>query len=555
MNVISAEYDSSLAGEAARIATERLGELPEKLPMSALRLVQRSGDGFWLQVDAAGHVTIGAAESVNFIAGVGKLLELVLESVDVRRPLAPVEREYLPKHSLRCHYLPGHFGNAFEVCSPGEMFRYLEDLALSGANGYGDWFDVNDMPDPYHSHVYCSNSMSLWQKKKQWLHFSTRLGMGNYLAAKTNLGYLDQMRPEWVGVRGARVQGQILCPSNPDARAVGMGNLRAVFDDLSSSGVKIERVSYGPYDDGGCACEKCQPYYSVFLGQVAQAHPMLQKYYPSLVGYLGGWWLGPEEFAQVREFVGGSARDWFAGFNFSASYDVFEVPDLRPSLGEVPLGCFLHLSFSGDRRDVYYKSGGHSAPRRIQSVIRSFEPAGCHGFVSYNETFGDHFNAFVAGKLAWDPDLDIRQIAEFYGRLILGLRGPALQKTVDVLLEMESLDEASAAEWERTLSSVRGRIVTHPRQKWAYEHLVKKARLIALDHRITSEEPSRAVQELMEERIRVTEELWRDDYGLGVMRHAFVPDLMMPDWYRARQHVRPGDDWCVRNVGAMNKDA
>lgn len=533
-----------------------MAEIDGDSSLTSLRFVQRRTRGYTLAIEPSGQVTIGAETTVNCIAGVGKLLDLVLRALDEQRPFDPLEREYLPKHPLRYHYMPGHFGNSFEVCSPGEMLRYLEDLALSGANGYGDWFDVNDMPDPYHPHVYCSTSMSLWQKKKQWLQMSSRLGFRNYLAAKTNLGYLDQMRPEWVGTRGpGRVQGQVLCPSNPEARAVGMNNLRNVFADLSSSGVDIERVSYGPYDDGGCACDKCQPYYPVFLSQVSEAHPRLQEYYPSLRGNLGGWWLGDEEFVQVREFAQGPAREWLAGFNFSASYGVFEVPDISGAIGDVPLSFFLHISYSGDRRDVYYKSGVHSGARRIQSVIRSFESRRCHGFVTYNETFGDHFNAFVAGQLAWDPDRDVREIAEFYGRLILGLRGEALQQTVEVLLDMESLDEDKASDWTETLRKVRENVATHGRQQWAFEHILKKAEIMHLDHQITHGGTDRL--ELMKARIDITERLWRDDYGLGIMRHAFVPDLMMPDWYQTdyRSQARPEEDWCARNVGTINKEA
>ena len=64
--------------------------------------------------------------------------------------------------------------------------------------------------------------------------------------------------------------------------------------------------------------------------------------------------------------------------------------DFRQPGGEAREKSFSHIS-----RDVYTKTGIHSAAERIKSVIGSFESVGCLGFHTYNEGFGDHFNAYA----------------------------------------------------------------------------------------------------------------------------------------------------------------
>ncbi|MEF3306792.1 hypothetical protein [Paenibacillus sp. GYB003] len=586
------------AEQAARIAAERIGEMEiETGETRRLRLTfeERETEGVVLEVTAPLEATIGAKRRRDFIAGVGELLRRLLAAADeasaadgagdagdaagaafaagassageggfadsaaVFPGLRTGVCEFVPAVKDRVHYMPGHFGNSFEVCWSGEMKRYLEDLALSGASGYGDWFDPNDMPDPYNPHVYHSSSMFLWRRKKEWLAYSQLLGLDNVLVVTPNVGYTDQMRPEWVGVRNhsLRVQGQVLCPSNPAARETILGNQRRLFDDLRRSGIRLSKIVCAPYDDGGCACANCQPYYPTFLRLVEDVYRTIRPFYPELKVDICGWWTTEEEGALLREFAGGPAKAWFGSFQFSATYGVFALPDdVRSRVGGMSLGCFLHIGFSNDRRDVYTKTGVHSASRRIQSVLRSFAAADCRGFMTYNESFGDHFNAFAAGLLGWNPHRDVREIAEFYGRLLFRVRGEALRKLVRVLLEMEMLDGAKAAEWAETLKSVEPDVRTHRWQRWAFGHILLKAELMRLDAEIERTMPAsfEAALPAMRERLDLTERLWRDMYGFGVLRHILIPERMLPDWY-AVYRDRVGEAEGGIRSGAMADEA
>jgi hypothetical protein len=416
------------------------------------------------------------------------------------------------------------------------MSRYLEDLALAGASGYGDWFDTNDMPDPYNPQSVYNQSMMLWRRKKEWLTYSQQLGLDNILIVTPNVGFVDQMLPEWMGVRNRKlhVQGQVLCPSNPEAREVMMGNQRNLFEDLQKSNISVSKIVCFPYDDGGCGCDQCQPYYPVFLALVHDLYRTVQPFYPKLKVDICGWWTSEEESKQLQDFVAGPAKEWFDNFQFSATYGVFEIPDVSPRLGDIPLGCFLHIAFSNERSDVYMTNGIHTASNRIKSVIRSFAERQCQGFMSYNESFADHYNAFFASQLGWDPDRDARQTTKFYCSLILGARGKALDALVDVLLDMQLLEGEKAQGWQETLLRLEFEVNPHGLQPWAFEHILQKAKIMALDYTIQQKLEDGAGAEAvlgdMEDRIALCERLFRQVYGLGVLRR--FPSRLIPTWYK-----------------------
>ena len=554
------------AEEACRIAMCRTAEiiLSSGWEQSELRLsfLKSESSGFSLEI-RGNDIVIRAGMTREFIAGVGSLLSRIRLASDSSMRLADGIHEEIPEHPDRIHYMPGHFGNSFEVAWPGEMERYFEDLALWGTSGYGDWFDPNDMPDPYAPHVFCSSSMSLWQRKKEFLRIAKRLGMDTSLWLAHNVGFVDQMRPEWTGVRSHkhRVQGQVLCASIPEARRVCLQNQENLFKDLVASGVVIDRLNYGPYDDGGCACPKCQPYYPTFLKLIEEIHGIARRYFPKVTMDLCGWWVTDEEMRLIREFISVPARDWFRAFQFSATYNVFELPDLRSSLGNLPLSTFFHIGFSRENKDVYFKTGIHSAPRRIQSVIRSFRAQRCLGFNSYNESFGDHYNEFLCSRIGRVPGADIKALTEDYCREMFALRGKDLMAAVDVLLEMEELDSSKAEKWQVALERIRPRVHTPPRQQWAFEHFRHKAGLMVLDHKIgtgnewKTKDDVAPVLPLIRERFALQEILWRDVYGLGVLRHAFIPERMSAPWYNNYIMVYPENTGNIHPGATISKNA
>ena len=295
-------------------------------------------------VAAAGHILIYLSKTNNFLN----------DDIGV---------SVVPEYTVRSHYMPAHFGNSFESAWPLEMKRYLEDVALSGANGYGDWFDPNDMPDPYNPRVFCSKSMFLWDKKKENFRAAKKLGMNNMLIITHNVAFTDQLRPEWEAVHShrLRVQGQVLCPSIPAARAVCLQNHENLFKDLIASGVEIDCLALCPYDDGGCACDKCQPYYPTFLKMAREILILAQKYFPHITFDIVGWWTSEGEMTQIKAFIRSLEPGVFGHFQFNPPYHAgHEIPSgLRDFIGDMPLSTFVNIGYSNEKYDVYNKYGVH----------------------------------------------------------------------------------------------------------------------------------------------------------------------------------------------------
>ncbi|MHB0939680.1 MAG: hypothetical protein ACYDCO_27350 [Armatimonadota bacterium] len=530
------------AREAARILAERLVEIPLPDGEVGMRLSLGGGDGFVLTCSRS-EVVLTASRPREFVAGVGRLLSLLREHGGMPEGMW-TETPRLP---VRVHYMPAHFGNPYEVMWPGEMQRYLEDLALWGASGYSDWFDPNDMPDPYNPHVYCSASMTLWQRKKDFLRRAKALGLDTGIYVAHNVGFLDQLRPEWLGIRSHqhRVQGQVLCPSIPKARAVCLRNHENLFADLAASGVQLDRLVYGPYDDGGCACDLCQPYYPTFLGMVTEIHEIARRYFPGIRADLCGWWVSEEEIQQIKAFAAGPAKDWINEFQISVSYEAFGSASVTAADCGLPASIFFHIGYSHDKRDVYLATGAHAAPQRIQHTFRRVTEHGLRGFNTYNESFGDHYNQFLSTRLARDPNADLEALTRDYCRQMYGLRGAELDEMVALLHDMQFLEGEKAEDWAAMLERLQPSVTVPPRQPWAFEHVALKAQLLALDHRIGTgaawqcREDLDPVLPLIEKRLDLSERLWRTVYGLGILRHIFVPDFMWPIWHRRYTEFYP----------------
>ncbi|MBN2852073.1 MAG: hypothetical protein JXQ23_04985 [Clostridia bacterium] len=550
---------------AADILQIRLSEIEfnESTAPMLLSYQKKESSGFLLEING-NNIVISAEKKREFIAATGRLLDLIRRSQDTGENLHDCSLSVLPAYPIRIHYMPAHFGNSFEVAWPGEMRRYLEDLTLAGASGYGDWFDPNDMPDPYQPEVYCSTSMSLWKRKKEFLRIAKSLGLDTMLWVAHNVGFVNQLTNELKGIRShkLRVQGQVLCTSVQHARNICLQNQRNLFLDLKASGIDIDKVCFGPYDDGGCACDKCQPYYPTFLRMVTEIFTIIKDIYPAVKMDICGWWASEEEQQQLKEYVNAIAKDRFVSFQYSATYDVFEIPgDIRGTVGDIPLSTFFHIGFSHVRSDVYLKTGIHSAPLRIKSVINSFSGVQCLGFHTYNESFGDHFNAYLCSRLGYDPDLDIYELSEDYCRMMFQLKGEQLKEMVDVLLAMEFLDGSKAGNWVTSLEKLANSVITPKGQKWAFMHVLLKAELMKLDFEIgngadwKSKEDVIPLLPLILKRIELSEQLWRGVYGLGILRHAFIEDNMMPDWYKTYMCLFQENTGHIAAGSVMHKNA
>jgi len=156
--------------------------------------------------------------------------------------------------------------------------------------------------------------------------------------------------------------------------------------------------------------------------------------------------------------------------------------DIRAAIGDSRCRTFFHIGFSNDNRDVYFRSGIHSAPGAHRLGDPLFRASRVHGVPQLQRELGDHLNVFLSSRLARDPGRASGELVRSTCSAVHGLTDSDLESVARVLEEMQHLDGGRASGWAATLREVAPRVRVPLRQGWAFEHVRLKAELLALDH-------------------------------------------------------------------------
>ena len=319
-----------------------------------------------------------------------------------------------------------------------------------------------------------------------------------------------------------------------------------VVNNFVASDVQIDKIICGPYDDGGCACDMCQPYYKTFLDMVYDIYKIVVKYFPAIKVDICGWWTSDDELHLLKDFAK-KLDGHFGEYMYSVTYGVFGVPEgVQHKISPLDLSTFVHIGFSHENKDTYIKTGIHNAQERIRSIVQSYEKAGCEGFNTYNESFGDHYNEYIISRLARNPDAYLDELTLEYIYEMFSLKGEHARSMLKIMNEMQYYDLSKAGEWEKALLEIQPFVKVNEEQGlWLFEHVLLKAQLMALDYKIGDytkwnvKSDLDGVLPLIEEREKLFGKMFRKVYGLGLMRHCFIPDLMQAPWHKAYRKFYP----------------
>jgi len=444
--------------------------------------------------------------------------------------IAEQNKSSTPLFTYRCLYAPAHFGNSYEVMGEREMRDMLTEAAYWGFNRYADWFDMSDCADPFAGRPYKLGGV-LWSRKKANFLSTQKAGLACELVITPNHVYLDQVTPERRAVKKDRIFGQLICPSRADSRQVILDNYRNLFSDLAESGVRLSSLVAAPYDYGGCACSKCQPWILTFAKLCKDIHKIAEEYHPGIEMHFIGWWWSETEHALFADWADREAPGWVKSIALHIPYGETTVSDVR-----LPKGCerraFIHIGY-GDiakPRDIYGHLGPVVAPIRIPETVRSLYDLGVTGFMAYSEgVYEDVNKALVAGLSSGrykdaDAVLDAYAIRYFkasnlqVGKWTSWVKPWGRTFEVDAAKAGEALDKLSA-KWKKG---------------WRLQQWRIKSRLLHIHSQIMSETewtPHRL--SLVEDFWAVKENLDRNVYGLGPVRHILSRDFTSLPWYKS----------------------
>lgn len=267
-------------------------------------------------------ITLTASNDCALHAAFGRFL---LESrFDGRGGFRPVENaiDFTPKKPLRGMYFATHFLNFYHSAPVEEVYEVIEDLALWGCNSLLVWFDMH-----HFSSMEEPGAQKLVQRLHALLSYANRIGMGGSLLMLGNEAFNNT--PEHLLARyDANGCYRIapydhyhleICPSVPG----GTERILAQREQMLTyfADLKIDYVIYWPYDQGGCTCEKCQPWGSNgFLKLMPKFKETVRKYLPDAKFIVSTWYFDRFVDGEWQGFYDQLKSDIFSDISYIMAF-------------------------------------------------------------------------------------------------------------------------------------------------------------------------------------------------------------------------------------------
>lgn len=437
-----------------------------------------------------GGVMIRGRKRVDLLAGAGRYIRDCIAAGEVvehgRSDIC------LPAIPSRIIYAPGHFRNSYEEASYEEMRDLMSEAAFWGANTWGDWFDTNETTNPYGSNLVDSRTpQQYWENKLDLLQAAQDVGLNVHIWVSPNHVFADQVSKELIAVKdldddvpcmGRRqVRGNLICPSKPAAREIILTNYRNLFEDMERRGIRLDFVSFGFYDNGGCLCEACRPWVDTVLGLADDIRPIALKHFPACRFDIVGWYLSEQEIERIEHRYERNQLRWADGLQIALSGGSRDVTPMA-SLRSIGKELFVNLGYSGDNvDDVYGLAGAVTAPKRMTQIVRSAALGGCRGIVGYGEGIHDDINKVLFSRLATQADAHARDVLVEYAGWYFGADHTDAGELAEILSEMEDGAYTSRPDLRRRLSTVAARLAPSARNSWRFQQLEYRLLLCELD--------------------------------------------------------------------------
>lgn len=430
-------------------------------------------------------------------------------------------------------YCAAHFGNWYEVAASYQMKEMLQEAKFWGFNAYGDWLDAADLKDPHNNpRREFLLPQALWDRKQEAFRIAAELGFQTDLVVTPNHVFLDQLAPDLLAdLSDRRLQGQLICPSKSKAHEIIVNNHRNIFQDLKSRGVSLGSIAGCPYDYGGCNCPSCKPWIVTFGKLMVEIHEIARVFFPEVKVRLIGWWWKKEEHDIFKDWAD---REQPGRFESLAAHLPYGHTRPNPEIvlpEECELHAFVHIGY-GDKaspRDVYGAWGPAIAPVRLPTTVYELKGIGCQGYMAYSEGLLDDVNKALLGALSSGKCADASAVLAAYADRYFGA-GKADQKAWARWLaewgEPWEVDTAAArTEFDRLAKGAR--------PGWRLAQLEAKLRIFEAHAEVLQgKEWDRKRLDAAERFFLEREKLFREIWGLGLVRHVLNLRYHPPSWHK-----------------------
>jgi hypothetical protein len=377
-------------------------------------------EGFTIANNGKGSLKIIGNDENGLLYGVGKFLHTSRFDLGGFTP-GTWRGTDVPKGTMRGVYFASHFRNYFETASDEELQRYLEDLSLWGANAF-----VAVFPMPWLTGFNDPKAIESIRKLKVMFKAAKSVGMkvGGFFGGNC-MGFSTTHKELWA-TKAPRLYGDVLlCPSKPAALKYMKNNWAQLLDQFSDSDIKL--IMYWPYDEGGCACDLCEPWGSNGYPKLCRELSKIAKEkFPDAKCIVSTWMFdtGDEkgdgrpvvklkmdgEYAGLDKFIQND-HSWVDYILSDAHEDYPPYPLKVQSPGGLPLLNFPEISMFGQWPWGAY--GANPLPNRLQKLWNQTEGKLSGGF-PYTEGIYVDMNQVVCEQLYWAPKKSANETMKEY---------------------------------------------------------------------------------------------------------------------------------------------
>ncbi len=397
-----------------------------------------------------------------------------------------------PKCAIRGVYFASHFHNFYHVAAIEEISRYIEDLALWGYNYIKAIFPMIDIPNE--NDPECGIQIN---RLNQIFGIVHSLGMKAATTLVVNSGY-KQFPEEFLftphkdptGRRGN--SGNMMCPSIPGANELIMRYNRELLEGLRHNTPDL--VLTWPYDEGGCACEKCYPWGgNGFITLSKQLFKLARTLNPNVERCVSTWCFDTP-YEGEWEALADSLKEehWCDCILADAHEDFPTYPLENESPGGLPIINFPEISMWG-----LYPWGGWGATALPERFTRLWGQASrilSGGFV-YSEGIFEDINKAVVSQLYWHGEADWQETLRQYARYELGIADAAdfiemislFEKTQSDVVKKGFCDTAHSDRAFELAKQLDAKLPAWAKNAWRWRIIYLRALIDAQRYRLVKE--------------------------------------------------------------------
>ena len=296
----------------------------------------------------------------------------------------------------------------------------------------------------------------------------------------------------------------------------------------------LHSISLCPYDYGGCACEKCQPYIITFAKLSRDIHALAERYFPGIEANFIGWWWAEEEHKLFAEWANREAPGWVRSIYMHIPYRETKI-----SKAPLPLKCerraFVHIGYAQvspeNPNDKYGHLGPVLAAERLEQTTNDLKKTGVSGYMAYSEGVFDDVNKAVLAGMSSGKFAGSTKVLHAYVQRHFTANIKTIAEWAQWLEKWDAPFDVNPSEAATMFQRLQKTAFTN---NWQLHQWELKTELFRLNKLIGNGQewtPERLA--LVDKFWEVQEDLYRHVWGLGPLRHIFSRKFTPLPWYKS----------------------